>query len=87
MHQHPRQSPAMASPATSSRTNPTRTNNHREEEREVAGTQNDRRSVTPDSFSPATRAQEISARDKDSMTRLDQVVQVGLNHVLGVCTL
>ena len=76
MHQHPRPPPAMTSPATSPRTNPARTNNPREEESDVAGPQSERGSGTPDSFSAATRAQEVSVRDKDSMTRLDQVVQV-----------
>ncbi|KAL8825413.1 MAG: hypothetical protein Q9191_004432 [Dirinaria sp. TL-2023a] len=75
MHQHPRPSPVIGSPATSSRTTPTRSNNPREEEREVVGAESERRAGTPDSFSTGARAQEVTARDKDSMTRLDQVVQ------------
>lgn len=76
MHQHPRPAPVTASPASSPRTNPTRTNNPPEEDRAGSGTSSERGSITPDSLNLGARAPDASIRDRDSLTRLDQVIQV-----------
>ncbi|KAI9054538.1 hypothetical protein LZ554_001694 [Drepanopeziza brunnea f. sp. 'monogermtubi'] len=60
MHQHPRRSPATASPASSPRTNPTRTNNPREESSSSSG----------DSGVIAA-----SGPSRDVVKKLDQIIQ------------
>ena len=74
MHQHPRPSPTMASPASSPRTNPSRTNNPREESSRAGGTPemagyNDTDEGSGDSG-------VMSGPSKDSVKKLDQIIQV-----------
>jgi hypothetical protein len=80
MHQHPRPSPMTASPASSPRTNPTRTNNPREE-----GLSPHLRSGpdTPgyseaDEGSGDSGVMPSNGPSKDAVKKLDQIIQVSL---------
>ena len=75
MHQYSRPPPVTASPANSPRTNPTRTNNSREEGREFTG----KNSGATATAERGGNAVEAAGRDKETMTRLDQVIQVNDN--------
>ncbi|RFU35145.1 hypothetical protein B7463_g1219, partial [Scytalidium lignicola] len=77
MHQHPRPSPLTASPASSPRTNPTRTNNPREENAYAPSrptsepsnyNETDEGSADRDMTLPA-------AANKEAIKKLDQIVQ------------
>ena len=70
MHQFSRPPPVTASPANSPRTNPTRTNNPREEERDPGAR------LAQTRREGSSGAIENTTRDRDTMTRLDQVIQV-----------
>jgi autophagy-related protein 13 len=79
MHQHPRPPPVTASPASSERTNPERTNNQRDRDR-------DRDTPPAENFSrlPQDRTDGIddsssSPSSAAEVTRLNQVIQVGLS--------
>ena len=78
MHQHPRPSPMMASPASSPRTNPTRTNNPREE-----GLASHSRSGSDmpgyneaDEGSGDSEVLTPNGPNKDAVKKLDQIIQV-----------
>jgi hypothetical protein len=76
MHQHPRPSPMTASPASSPRTNPTRTNNPREE-----GSHTRTNSDMPaynegDDGSGDSGVMPSNGPSKDSVKKLDQIIQV-----------
>ena len=71
MHQHPRPPPAMASPATSEQTNPTRTNNPRDKEWENQG------SGSGEDFS-SPRQNMALPNPSAEITRLNQVIQVSM---------
>jgi autophagy-related protein 13 len=80
MHQHPRPPPQMASPASSPTTNPTRTNNQREEGR---FTHSRVGSETPtyneaDEGGVASPGSTSAAPgpSKDAVKKLDQIIQV-----------
>ena len=73
MHQHPRPPPVTASPASSERTNPERTNNQR-----------DRDTPPPENFSRQPQDRTDGSDESNSspilaaeVTRLNQVIQVG----------
>ncbi|KAI4211530.1 MAG: hypothetical protein LQ351_005706 [Letrouitia transgressa] len=69
MHQHYRPPPVTASPANSPKTNPTRTNNQRE------GNRNEKVSETGEASDALMRSQEVPGQNKDAMAKLSQVVQ------------
>ena len=83
MHQHPRPPPVTASPANSERTNPQRTNNPRESEQPLSRTSIDLGSPTEaiatevGNADTTPRAQRAPADGRDSVAKLNQVVQVG----------
>lgn len=80
MHQHPRPSPKMASPASSPTTNPQRTNNSREDSRPSRS--------RPTSEVPAYNEADMrtdvhdeenntsTGPSKDAIKKLDQIIQV-----------
>lgn len=80
MHQHPRAPPVTASPASSERTNPERTNNQRDRDRDRDTPPAENWSRQPseraegsddsNSYPPSNPAAEV--------TRLNQVIQVEL---------
>jgi len=78
MHQHPRPPPLTASPASSPRTNPTRTNNPREE----AQSPTSRMSSDTASYTEADDGSEGSGviapngPSKEAVKKLDQILQV-----------
>lgn len=74
MHQHPRPPPVSASPASSPRTNPTRTNNPREESSSLrvpadTSTYNEGDEGSGDSG-------VMTGPSKDAVKKLDQIIQV-----------
>ncbi|SLM33798.1 Autophagy-related protein 13 [Lasallia pustulata] len=81
MHQHPRAPPVTASPASSPRTNPSRTNNPRD--REPGGSVSGSERGTPseqcigigEGADALLRGQESSGQAKDTVAKLSQVVQ------------
>ena len=82
MHQHPRPSPITASPASSPRTNPTRTNNPREE-----GASSHTRNISDmpsydegDEGSGESGVIPSTGPSKDAVKKLDQILQVGHEH-------
>ena len=84
MHQHPRPSPVTASPASSPRTNPTRTNNPRDEglsPHSRAGSDipgyNEADEGSGDSGVIAT-----SGPSRDAVKKLDQIIQVNTPAIL-----
>jgi hypothetical protein len=83
MHQHPRPSPLTASPASSPRTNPTRTNNPRDEglsPHSRAGSDmpgyNEADEGSGDSGVIAT-----SGPSRDAVKKLDQIIQVNTSAI------
>lgn len=80
MHQHPRAPPATASPAISERTNPERTNNQRNRDRDP-----DRDTSPAANYSRQPQDRGDGSDDTSSCTtnlaaevnRLNQVIQVG----------
>jgi hypothetical protein len=78
MHQHPRQSPMTASPASSPRTNPTRTNNPREE----GAASHSRSGSDMPGYNEADEGSGDSGviapngPSKDAVKKLDQIIQV-----------
>jgi len=79
MHQHPRPSPMTASPASSPRTNPTRTNNPREEGSSPHTRTNSDMPVYSegDDGSGDSGVMPSNGPSKDSVKKLDQIIQVG----------
>ncbi|KAF6230797.1 hypothetical protein HO173_010913 [Letharia columbiana] len=81
MHQHPRPSPVTASPANSPRTNPTRTNNPREElpmgsrASSGRGTPSEQGIGVGEGADAILRDPESASQGKDSVAKLNQVVQ------------
>lgn len=80
MHQHPRPPPRMASPASSPRTNPNRTNNSREE---IRGTHARVNSDVPNYSEQdnviGTGDEDASAStgpSREAVKKLDQIIQV-----------
>jgi autophagy-related protein 13 len=78
MHQHPRPSPITASPASSPRTNPTRTNNPREE---GSGSHSRSTSDMPgyneaDEGSGDSGVMASNGPSRDAVKKLDQIIQV-----------
>jgi len=78
MHQHPRPSPITASPASSPRTNPTRTNNPREE---GSGYHSRSTSDMPgyneaDEGSGDSGVMAPNGPSRDAVKKLDQIIQV-----------
>lgn len=78
MHQHPRPPPTTASPASSPRTNPTRTNNPREE-----GGNSHQRTARDmadynegDEGSGDSGVMAAPGPSKDAVKKLDQIIQV-----------
>ena len=80
MHQHPRLPPVTASPANSARTNPTRTNNPRDQEGGPARSAVERGSPGEQGPGEATvtqgRAYDPSVDGRDNIAKLSQVIQV-----------
>ena len=82
MHQHPRPSPAMASPANSPRTNPTRTNNPREElptgsrASSGRGTPSEQGIGAGEGADAVLRDSESASQGRDSVGKLNQIIQV-----------
>lgn len=80
MHQHPRGSPVTASPANSPRTNPTRTNNPRDQEQahsrrgSNAGASTERGST--EGFDVGLQSQQSSSQGKEAKAKLNQIIQV-----------
>ncbi|TVY83205.1 Autophagy-related protein [Lachnellula suecica] len=77
MHQHPRPSPVTASPASSPRTNPTRTNNPREEGPSYhTRTNSDMPAYNEgDDGSGDSGVMATNGPSKDSIKKLDQIIQ------------
>lgn len=82
MHQHPRPSPVTASSANSPRTNPSRTNNPREEVSTGSrassgrGTPSEQGIGVGEGVDAILRDPESTSQSKDSMAKLNQVIQV-----------
>lgn len=79
MHQHPRPSPMTASPASSPRTNPTRTNNPREEGSHTRTNSDMPAYSEGDDGSGDSGVMPPNGPSKDSVKKLDQIIQVGRN--------
>ncbi|MCJ1477808.1 autophagy protein 13 [Lambiella insularis] len=81
MHQHPRAPPVTASPATSPRTNPTRTNNPRDQESTPSKSSFDRGMPSEQGIGmgegsdPQNRAQDATVDNRDNLAKLSQVIQ------------
>lgn len=74
MHQHPRPSPITASPASSPRTNPTRTNNQREE---GVGNRSDMPAYSEaDEGSGDSGVMPPGGPSQEALKKLDQIIQV-----------
>ena len=88
MHQHPRPSPMTASPANSPRTNPTRPNNTREElstgsrASSGRGTPSEQGIGVGEGVDAILRDPESASQGKDSVAKLNQVIQVCYQDVL-----
>ena len=88
MHQHPRPSPATASPANSPRTNPMRTNNPREElapgsrASSGRGTPSEQGIGLGEGADTILRDPESATQGKDSVAKLNQVIQVRYRDLL-----
>ena len=83
MHQHPRPPPVTASPASSPRTNPTRTNNPREE----GPSQHSRRSSETEGYNEeGEEGSEDSGPitpngpSREAVKKMDQILQVKSSH-------
>ncbi|KAH8816181.1 autophagy protein-like protein Atg13 [Xylogone sp. PMI_703] len=78
MHQHPRPSPVTASPASSPRTNPSRTNNPLEENLYIPSrpaSQVSNYNETDESGADRTDMTSPVAANKEALKKLDQIVQ------------
>ena len=82
MHQHPRASPVTAFPAKSPRTNPTRTNNPRDQEPGTSRSSSERNTPSDqgiglaEGFDVQGRVQDAPSDGKDNLAKLSQVIQV-----------
>lgn len=84
MHQYPRQSPVIASPANSARTNSTRTNNQREGDTATTRTASDRRASTDQGTIGGENADVMlrpsgtssSSQSSETMAKLNQILRV-----------
>jgi hypothetical protein len=79
MHQHPRPPPRMASPASSPRTNPNRTNNPREEIRGAhARVSSDVPTYSEQDNGIGTGDNDITSTgpSREAVKKLDQIIQV-----------
>jgi len=74
MHQHPRPSPVTASPASSPRTNPTRTNNPREESSRATPDMTGYNEA--DEGSGESGVMPSNGPSRDAVKKLDQIIQV-----------
>ena len=90
MHQHPRPSPTAASPANSPRTNPTRTNNPREElpagsrASSGRGTPSEQGIGVGEGADTILRDPESASQGRDSVAKLNQIIQVCPWGVIGI---
>ncbi len=82
MHQLPRPPPVTASPANSPKTNPTRTNNPREQELGRPRISTDRSTPSEQGIGMGEgsdalmRGQEAAGQTRDPVTKMSQIIQV-----------
>lgn len=75
MHQHPRPSPFVASPANSEQTNPTRTNNPRDRDVQTLRTTSTQGSGSSEDFANTRQETTSDNNPAAQMQRLNQVIQ------------